>query len=348
MKLRFCSVSSGFWITCYYPRIEQTKRGGKETPFEDLKITDPLAVPTIQSTDQKKQKTKKQVLLDRERERADRLERAKHEEDEALSDELRDIMATVGRGADGIGSNGDAKSPSPSASHQPPLPSTQTTGSSNGRGWVTTVIAGEPKTNWVGAVAAEGNGHSISPRDEKSPRAPAAEAVKTAISSDEDIGREIIGEGLLPLSGSIGGRGDDGGRRRSVGGSVSPRGSGGIDDGGDEVEPSTLAAGSDRVLELYGRVGDETRQQQQQYQGALKARVVELELQRREAVDALKAKMDQSLRLEVQVKSQVFSCISPKYQKRNSCCCFFFVCPLGFSFKWLGYLTGEEIDSWVR
>lgn len=180
------------------------------------------------------------MLLDQERERANRLEREKREDEEALSGELRDIMANV--------AGTTTKRTTAQQKHQQPARAGRTPGivdNSASKMPETAAVGKTVENNAAGMDALVGGGVGTA-------ETPSAELTPWSIDDDEE----------------------------SVAG-VQER----------------LAEGKQRQQQQQ----QQQNQQNQQQQGALRWRVVELELQRQEAVDALKIQTDRSLRLEVQV-----------------------------------------------
>ncbi|CAM9643276.1 unnamed protein product [Hapterophycus canaliculatus] len=224
-----------------------------------------------------------EVLLDQERERANRLERERTEEDEALSGELRDIMATVNVGS---AINSTAASPLP----PPPICSIDGTATAGDLPFDSAAAAqqqtsgAKSKRETVGGTQQAHGGGSAS-----------ALLSASGIFSEWRLGRVR------------GGRNEHGSRETGGGeagsateAALTKEGQKPEEEGDDEGEEENkgsvegLAGGSERAV----RKGD----RREQAAGALRARVVELELQRAEATELMREKMDRSVRLEVQVE----------------------------------------------
>lgn len=216
------------------------------------------------------------VRLDQERERANRLELERTEEDEALSGELREIIATVAADSAAASSNEGTKVPAAPGGGLPPShPPAVGPGTQDG-GAVATADEAEP-----GGGGAGGSGffsewrlrRARGRRSSSSSRSPTGDdgdrAGKDAKTGE--TGEAAGGAAAVPTSDNAGeekeGRGGEGG------------GGGG---GESESQP----------------VGGRGREKAA---GALRTRVVELELQRAEAADEMRERIDRSIRLEVQV-----------------------------------------------
>lgn len=253
---------------------------GKSHKFRDtiaavLMFTSPLSKSAICN----RRTDKEQVRLDQERERANRLERERTEEDEALSGELRDIMATVNV----------SSSISSTAATLPPPPSSATsidnTPAADDLAFDSAVIA-QQKTNDAavrnettgGMQQAQGGGSTSSLLS------------ASGIFSEWRLGR------------IRGGRNDNGDGEAGSTAEIpltQEQKAGGKSDHEEEDEENkmsaeSLAQGTGGVMHKDGRRRGEAA-------GALRARVVELELQRAEATEVMREKMDRSVRLEVQV-----------------------------------------------
>lgn len=269
-----------------------------------------------------------QVKLDDERERSNRLERARQEEDEALSGELRDIMANVGTfpptdaatdgpdldpgTTDGEPSLPKNASSSPSAaSSAEPGGATATAAATadSGSSGKNRPGKGDGKEDAVDAKAADGTRGPV--RTVKEKAAAAAAAAAAGVGGPLGAASGLFAEWGL-------GRGQrDGSAAAAAAAHVPPvlsperrngTGSGGSGSGGggggecrcrelgfDKSPPEVTAEGSGEGAAgggfARGKGGS----------GPLRARVVELELQKAEAADMFKGKADRCIRLEVQV-----------------------------------------------
>ena len=189
------------------------------------------------------------MRLDKERERANRLER-QQKEDEALSGELRELMANVDTAALPWATDGASPPTEPDAAPQ------------------TTVVAAAGAT-------------------------PPPEDVAKPLADEEDKETKgtrnaygpLQGVGVLLSDWGLGGRG----RAQVVGGNSN------CETPTDEkLSPESSA---EEASGGGGRGGGNKAPS-----GALRARVVELELQRAEAGELLKAKVEDSIQLQVQVR----------------------------------------------
>lgn len=227
-----------------------------------------------------------QVLLDQERERANRLERAREEEEEALTGELRDIMANVGTTPDSslfsstVPSSGLAFKLEDQAAHGDEDDNASSAGKA-------------PRLHGMPTQPATENCAS---------RAETAVTVPTegVAGNDCEEGQRHTGCNTWSVIHI-----DQRGRDSPTSGSSTQHGSpqevvpsaGGI----DTPDPALSAGRASTPSKMVQADGVVRGGSAGVPQGALRARVVELELQRQEATDALKRKTDESVRLEVQV-----------------------------------------------
>lgn len=239
------------------------------------------------------------VLLDQERERSNRLERAKQEEDEALSGELRDIMANMGTLQDPPRLAGAAP-PSELAASAPPTdrasPEDNAVGNGKPGPAVSSTLAGGGGGDGAGRGGNVGTPHGGDAGDGR--HAGRTPSPGSGVSAGGKTVRVIGGWSVIPIS-----QGGDERDPAPGAGSTAPDGEassrGGEDAGGGSPVPPSEAvevASEASPGEGLARTGSGGVPQ-----GILRARVVELELQRQEALDALKQKAEESLRLEVQV-----------------------------------------------
>ncbi|CAM9979949.1 unnamed protein product [Ectocarpus sp. 8 AP-2014] len=215
-----------------------------------------------------------EVNLDQERARADRLARERTEEEEALSGELRDIMATVTVGSDVSDTPAAAAAPaSPAAGNDLPFDSESIERQQAAN---KTEVGREPGQEPPEDGGGGGGGSAI--------------ASASGVFSEWRLGRVR------------GGRASDDDRNgnNAVTGSGKP---------GPAGETMTTEEQENQKDSADGRRGDGQQGSsnggggaREQVAGALRARVVELELQRAEAADEMREKTDRSIRLEVQVE----------------------------------------------
>ncbi|CAM9499803.1 unnamed protein product [Scytosiphon promiscuus] len=227
-----------------------------------------------------------EVRLDQERERANRLERERKEEDEALSGELRDIMATVNVGA----AASNTATPPP-----PPPPAPAAAGPANG-----TAADHLPFDSAAIAQQQQTNGASSKPETARATeQAPAGGSSSTLLSASGIFSEWRLGR-IRGARNDL----DDGGERKGTeqDGSTTEafltKDDAGNNDG-EEQENSRDVEGLARGSVLPT---DNGARRKEQAAGALRARVVQLELERAEAEDLMREKMDRSVRLEVQVE----------------------------------------------
>ena len=260
-----------------------------------------------------------QVHLDEERARANRLQRERTEEDEALSGELRDIMATVAldsansltlaaeaaaaaaAGADVPSSDSaegaDAAAKSNNGAAAPaPAPATTTA--------IASVTAGEP------AAQDRASAGGDSPAEPSGPPGAAEEPAEQQ-PTPEPSSISGGGGGAEAAGGATGffaewrarrarGARNDSGVSVTEGGTADGNGR----QAGTKAESTRTAATGEKEEGVGDVVGGELPPKdrgREQAAGALRARVVELELQRAKAEDEMREKMDRSIRLEVQV-----------------------------------------------
>lgn len=216
-----------------------------------------------------------QVRLDKERERANRLER-QQKEDEALSGELRELMANV--------DTSDSKTPEYSSA--PPESDTISPNASFNKTPSHTDASKRPIQ-----------------QDEETKSSP-----RSAYGPLQGVGGLLADWGI-----PVGGRGHANARGKSTsGGNSSSEGSGAP----EEFSSTTMTE------EASGGGG-----WSRSSPGALRARVVELELHRAETEELMKERADQSLRLQVQARrtSRMCSRIAifvkniPLESKHNTC-----------------------------
>lgn len=197
-----------------------------------------------------------QVRLDKERERANRLERQR-KEDEALSGELRELMANVDTSDSKTLEYSSAPPESDTISHNASFNET-----------LSHTDASKPSIQ----------------QDEETKNAP-----RSPYGSLQGVGGLLADWGI-----PVGGRGHANARGKSTGGcNSSSEGS-----GAPEKSPSTT------MTEEAPGGGGWSRSSP----GALRTRVVELELQRAETEELMKERADQSLRLQVQVRRTRRTC----------------------------------------
>ncbi|CAM9511208.1 unnamed protein product [Ectocarpus sp. 12 AP-2014] len=217
-----------------------------------------------------------EVNLDQERARADRLARERTEEEEALSGELRDIMATVAVGSDVSGTPAAAAAApaSPAAGNDLPFDS-----ESIERQQVANKTAVDKEPGHEPPEDGGGGGGGGG-----------AVASASGIFSEWRMGRVR------------GGKARDDDREGNNAGTGSGK-------TGPASETMTAEEQEKRKDSANGPGGDGQKSSsnggggaREQAAGALRARVVELELQRAEAADEMREKTDRSIRLEVQVE----------------------------------------------
>lgn len=217
---------------------------------------------------------RKQVNLDQERGRADRLDRQRQQEDEALSGELRDIMATVG---------GEKVDSTPLLKNAFANPATGDVGRTEAPSASRGTIGDPTDESTVDTAMKSGaveDGGSAPPREAG---VSGGQRGVANIFAEWGLGRGR-GRGGLPdlsQSGAFSWMGGGSGNNARDGGGAPV---GNAEGGSTSPPPEGPAEGAAAA------------------QGALRARVVELELQRGEAVEALNATAEQSIRLEVQVR----------------------------------------------
>lgn len=269
------------------------------------------------------------MLLEQERERADHFEHKRKEEDEALSGELRDIMANLGATVSTMppqkptstipatenehhNDDDDAKNGNALCSATP-----------NAAG-VTTDLDTSSDT---GADKDDSNfRQGIQPTGNMNKRLSNIH-IDNSLVNDDDTATCIKGgiASATPCFDEEGrveyGRNDVVGDNRSE--TAEGAAEGGLVPQNDESEFDARKSGIDDDAAVVISEGKKPPSCEitsggvvggwvvrggvallQQQQGALRARVVELELQRREAAEQLKTKTDQSLRLEVQVNEK--------------------------------------------
>lgn len=270
-----------------------------------------------------------QVTLDQERGRADRLERERAEEDEALTGELRDIMANVGEGAAASNTAIDVhpafpapgKNASVTAAVVAPMDTdnndfeiksdsapvaTKTWGKLTGEstGWRVVKPSNLPQGNVRSNANGGDRGSDDAGGDGNNGNATVMEG-DAKVSSGAVTGspRLFSGWGLGMLS--MRSR-DPAAAAEATAESLAhvSDGSAGVHRSGtrqgiQDAPPPELTcedgAGSPRAVGVW------SESESRAAHGALRARLVEVELQRQEAEDMLKDKTDRSLRLEVQV-----------------------------------------------
>ncbi|CAM9125927.1 unnamed protein product [Ectocarpus sp. 13 AM-2016] len=210
-----------------------------------------------------------EVNLDQERARADRLARERTEEEEALSGELRDIMATVAVGSDvsGTPTAAAAAPPSPAAGNDLPFDSDS--------------IERQQVANKTAVDKEPGQ----EPPEDGGGGGGGAIASASGIFSEWRMGRVRGGQA----------RDDD---RGTGSGKTGPASETMTAEEQEKRKDSTNGPGGDGQKSSSNGGGGA----REQAAGALRARVVELELQRAEAADEMREKTDRSIRLEVQVE----------------------------------------------
>lgn len=215
-----------------------------------------------------------QVNLDQERARADRLARERTEEEEALSGELRDIMATVTVGSDVSGTPAATAAPAgPAAVNDLPFDSESIERQQPAN---KTAVDKEPGQEPPEDGGGGGGGSAI--------------ASASGIFSEWRLGRVR------------GGRASDDDRNGNNAGTGSGK-------PGPASETRATEEQEKQKDSADGPGGDGQKGSsnggggaREQAAGALRVRVVELELQRAEAADEMREKTDRSIRLEVQVR----------------------------------------------
>eukprot|EP00903_Cladosiphon_okamuranus_P016189 g14940.t1 len=237
-----------------------------------------------------------EVHLDEERARANRLQRERTEEDEALSGELRDIMATVALDS----ANGLSLAAGAGVSSSDSAQETVVANESNG----TTAMATATATAAAAEEPAEGQCRAseaaIEPSEpsgisETADKPPTAEESPAGFFAEWRARRARAARAESRANVEDGGAADDSSDKHA--GTCA------------KAQPASAASGEKDEAEGRGARGDgggelaapEDRGRQQAA-GALRARVVELELQRANAEDEMREKMDRSIRLEVQVE----------------------------------------------
>ncbi|CBJ29792.1 hypothetical protein Esi_0161_0061 [Ectocarpus siliculosus] len=217
-----------------------------------------------------------EVNLDQERARADRLARERTEEEEALSGELRDIMATVTVGSD------VSDTPAAAAAAAPASPA-----AGNDLPFDSESIERQQAAD----KTAVGREPGQAPPEDGGGGGGGAIASASGIFSEWRLGRVR------------GGRATDddrnGNNAGTGGGKPGPASETKATEDQENQKNSADGPGGDGQKGSSNGGGGGAREQAA---GALRARVVELELQRAEAADEMREKTDRSIRLEVQVE----------------------------------------------
>ncbi|CAM9691398.1 unnamed protein product [Ectocarpus sp. 4 AP-2014] len=216
-----------------------------------------------------------EVNLDQERARADRLARERTEEEEALSGELRDIMATVTVGSDVSGTAAAAAAPAgPAAGNDLPFDSESIERQQAAN---KTAVDREPGREPPEDGGGDGSGGAI--------------ASASGIFSEWRLGR---------VRGCRASDDDRNGNDAGTGsGKPGPASETMTTEEQEKQKDSAEGPGGNSQKGSSNGGGGGAREQAA---GALRARVVELELQRAEAADEMREKTDRSIRLEVQVE----------------------------------------------